>query len=133
MINKEVSILKRAIIGLITINLIFIALLSGCTKEEGLVGAWELELPDDEEYDYSFTYTFYENNSLKVSYYMELIGEEPYSEWGSYTVDGNQLCIVETEGDSTCATFQLLDNDNQLKLIDPDNPNEDPVIFNRVS
>ena len=71
--------------------------------------------------------------SLKVCYYMEFLGDEPYSEWGTYSVDGNQLCINQSDDSVTCATYEILDGDNKLQLIDPDNPEEEPVIFNRVN
>jgi hypothetical protein len=106
--------MKKTIVIIGTTFFLCAVVLSGCTEQDNssinpnFIGIWKPVPPENVEDIYNDTWTFYENNTLKIQY---TLGEEVFKNYHYwYTKDNNLLCIRFNPDDETteeCGVFEF--------------------------
>ena len=115
--------MKRDIIALGTVLILIIVGLCGCINNSNdftatidkttFIGSWILEEPVDE--NYNTIWSFYENNSIKVS--LDFLGQNQHF-WGNYNIEGGKLELTSfaTTPPSASYNYEFSDSNNRLTL-----------------
>jgi hypothetical protein len=115
--------IEKQILIICIISLLLVIGFSGClessTNEKSdkslFIGAWSALEPEDQVYN--TTWTFYENNTIKVTF--DLQGQ-PFAYWGTYTIEDGKLQLTSPEATPPAASYDYVffNGSNRLSISD---------------
>jgi hypothetical protein len=127
---------KKTIVIIITTFFLCAVVLSGCNEQDNssinpyFIGIWKPAPPENAEDVYNDTWTFYENNTLKIRYSLDGEVFKNYHYW--HTKDDNLLCIwfnPDDEATEKCFVIKFT-NSKSFLLSREGNP---PMEFNKLN
>ena len=127
--------IKKHILFIGVLLVLLIVSFTGCfdstnnttsNQKSKFVGTWAVVEPDDEMYN--TTWTFFENNSIKVGFDFE---GNPTHYYGTYEMENNELKVSSSITTPQNATFnyKFSNGDNRLTLTD----NDGEIIFEKTT
>jgi hypothetical protein len=127
--------MKKTIVIIGTTFFLCAVVLSGCNEQDNssinpnFIGIWKPVLPENTEDVYNDTWTFYENNTLKIQYSLDGEVFKNYHYW--HTKDNNLLCIrlnPDDEATERCGVFEFTNSRSFLYSFREGMP---PLEFNK--
>ena len=111
--------------------------LSGCNEQDtssinpNFIGIWKPVPPENIEDVYNDTWTFYENNTLKIQYSSDGEVVKNYHYW--YTKDNNLLCIRLNPDDKATERCGVFEFTNSTSFLWSGREGTPPMEFNKLN
>ena len=114
------------IVAIIVIGISLFIVFQGQDDTSKFIGTWAVEEPEDEVYN--ATWTFYENNTIKVTFDFQGL---PLGYWGTYQIENGQLYLTSPETTPPTATYdyEFSNSDTRLTLSNE----EATMVMNKVT